>query len=231
MLRLDFSNYKFNIYFEYVAVFILIIMLIYMFIEKLVIMKKSKLVVFWIILSLITSAVDIYGANTVNNILDGKYSTDLHNVVNIFETTYLLFLFISVYISFTYIVHITCGFRYIRKKKLLLILSHVPVLLGMALIIVNYFYPIIMEYGYDKNLYLDTNVYTLLSIYLVEILYLVISLFLIYKYRNLFENKQRKVAAVYPLILVFAIIFEFIFSNYLIVGLATSLCIVIVYNY
>ena len=228
MLRQDLSGFSFNLYFEYVAVFILIIMLIYMFVEKLFIMKRSKILLFLISLLVICTSLDIFGAYTVNRIIEGTSNPELFKVVNILETTYIMLLFISVHFYVTYIVHISCGFHYLRRKKLELILFYLPLAIGLPLIITNYFYPLILNYGYDTAPYFESNIFALISVHGIEIIYVVLSILLIYRYRVMFEKKQRIAASLIPVILVAGIVIEMVMPKYLVIQLMFALCIIII---
>ena len=228
MLRQDLSNFSFNLYFEYVAVFILIIMLIYMFVEKLFIMKRSKILLFLISLLVICTSFDIFGAHTVNRIIEGTSNPESFKVVNILETTYIMLLFLSVHLYVMYVVHISCGFRYLRRKKLELILFYLPFAIGLPLIITNYFYPLILNYGYDTAPYFESNIFALISVHGIEILYVVVSILLIYRYRVMFEKKQRIAASLIPVILVTGIVIEMVMPKYLVIQLMFALCIIII---
>ena len=229
MFRIDLSNLNFNINFEYVSVLILLISLIYMFVEKLVVMKRSKLFAFIIILNIISTTFDIFRAYFANKVIEGTFEVEYFKIVNALQVSHMLFLFIIIYSFSFYVINITCGSEYLRKKKLQLLLFIIPQLGVLIFTIANYFNPIMMNYTYDStHKFLETNLFAFLPVAIIELGYLTLSIIYIFRFKESFDRKQILAIAFVPPIIAFGFIIVFIFPKYLIVPFMISMCVVIV---
>ncbi len=229
MVRFDLSNYIFNINFEYVAIFIMIACLFYMFIEKLIIMKRSMLFAFLIVLSIISTTFDIFRAHISNKIVNGEMGLEYFSVVSALQTSYMLILFLSIFGFVLYAVYITCGIKYLKKKKLELLALLAPITIVTVLTLVNYFYPIIVNYGYEGTAkFYEVNVYVYFTVVFIEASYLALAIRYISKYKTIFDKKQILAIAFIPFLMVGGFVVQFIFSRYLVLPFMIALCIIIV---
>ncbi len=229
MFRIDLSNLHFNINFEYVSVLILLISLIYMFVEKLVVMRRSKLFAFIIFLNIVSTTFDIFRAYLANKVIDGSLELEYFKLVNALQVSHMLLLFISIYSFSFYVINITCGSEYLIKKKLQLFLFIIPQLVVLIFTIANYFNPILMNYTSDGvKMILETNLFVFLPVAIIELGYLALSIIYIFKFKDSFDRKQILAISFVPPIIAFGFLIVFIFPEYLIVPFMISLCIVIV---
>ena len=229
MVRFDLSNYIFNINFEYVAILIMIACLFYMFIEKLIIMKRSMLFAILIVLSIISTTFDIFRANISNKIVNGEMGLEYFSVVNALETSHMLILFLSIFGFVLYVIYITCGIQYLKKKKLELLSFFTPITIVTILTLVNYFYPIIVNYGYEGTAkFYEVNLYVYFTVIFIEVSYLALAIRYISKYKIIFDKKQILAIAFIPFLMAAGFVVEFIFSRYLVLSFMIALCIIIV---
>ena len=190
MLKIDLSNFYYIINFEYVSLLILVILLVFMIINKNITMKRGK--IFFAFVSILTIAVlfNILKSLLVNQMIkNNNYDNIL--LLNFFQTTYLIFLFTSIFGFITYIAYLTCGLSYINNSKRRSFLFYLPAFIILIITFVNYFTCSILRFSFENNtLYFNINIPLLIVFIIIAAIYLIMSIILMVKFKNLYDKKQ-----------------------------------------
>ena len=224
----DFTGFKFILNFEYVAILVLLILLAYMFIEKLIVLRRSRIFTAVIIFSIISASFDIFRAMLVNNYNAGKASDNMIGVANILQTTYLLFFFAAIFMYVMYVVVITCSLSYVNKKKLMFIAFYLPAIAALGITVANYFTTTIMNFKIDGSLNLEVNVICFGILAGIGVYYVFFAIYLMGKFRSIFEKREIiSISVVLPLILT-GLAAEIIAPRLLVLFFMVSLSIILV---
>ena len=233
MYEIDLSGLKYISNFQYVAILVFILMMIYMLIEKLLFLKRSRFFFFVILLSTIATIFDILRATFVNkaislyeasSVVDNYYL----NLSNIFSTTYLLFLYISLFGFIFYIVEITCGLSYIRNKKYRMALFYIPMIFVLVTIFINYFNLTVYKFVFNEKFIMQINIPFIIILLTISLFYLIYSILTLFKFKSIFERKQIVALSLVLPFLFTGIAVEIIFNNYLILDFLISISVVLV---
>ena len=230
MIYIDKQDTKFIMNFEYVAFFIFIVVLIYMFVQKRYSIKRSRVFIGIIVLNMINTACDISASSLLNKIIDNPNPS--HKMVllaNALSTTYFILLFWSIFLFAIYVVVITCGFDYIHKRKFFIAYFYLPVILVSILFVFNYFMCTVIHYSYeDGSIIVRTNIPFFIVFVAFGSLYLIQSILMMFKFKSVFERKQlQAITLVFP-IMFFGMLTEIIFPKYLILSFMIAMFIILI---
>ena len=226
MFERDLSGVKYILNFQYVAVLIIGIMIVYMFIEKLLSLKRSRLFFVVMILSLISTVFDIFRAFFFNKGTGEVINKDFINVANILSTTYIIFLYMALFVFFVYITYITSGVSHFKNRKAL-ILYNIPIIAVLGLLFANYFTTSLYHYDYADKVIMRMNIPSIIIVISVTALYFTESIYLVIKYRSVFERKQvYALSSTLPIIGV-GIVAEMVAVRILVLAFLASICFVL----
>ena len=230
MINMDLTNFKFIINFDYVAIMVMAIMLIYMFIGRLITLRRSKIFTVVIVLSMIATTLDIFRANLANGIIANNNSdSGLIALLNILQSTYLLVLFSSTFGFILYIIDISCGVAYLRKRKFRFILLCLPALAMFTITMMNYFMDMILKFSYiDNKLTLKVNMIFTCIVFGSAFIYLVLTIVMMIRFKIVFEKKQViGMSLILPFVAV-GIVAEIVVPKLLVLGFMVSMCIILI---
>ena len=230
MINIDLTNFRFIINFDYVAMLVMTIMLIYMFVGRLISLRRSKIFTVVILLSMIATSFDIFRANIINKMIEtSNYNSNMLIHANILQTLYYLFLLFATLGFFLYVIDISCGTGYLWKKKLFLILLIIPALTMLTITIMDFFGEMLLTFVYaNGKLYLKVNFLFIGIVFGLAMVYLVLTIVFMVRFRSVFEKKQTiGMSLILPLVAV-GLIAEMIVDKLLVLGFMISICIILV---
>lgn len=229
MIHIDLKDFQYIINYEYVAILIMIIMLGYMIFEKLLKFRRSRIFNSSIILSIISTSIDIIKSYLVNTIIkDPSVGESMITVINVLQTLYLLLLFVSIFGFLTYIAFITCGLEYIHRKTIRKIMFYVPEMLLLIITFLNFFSPTVLRFSFDNGIFFNVNIPGIFVSVSLSMIYLIYSIILMFKYRKIFEKKQvATITFVVPLMAV-GFVTQLIVPKLLILSFMIAICIILV---
>ena len=229
-MKYDISGFQYIINFEYVAIAVMVIVLVYMVINKMFILKRSKLFTFIIIMSIVFNIFNIFKSSIINSLItSGDYNQTLLALANIFQTLHLLTFFLATFLFVCYVVIISCGTDFTRKKIWRLLLLMAPIIIAIGIIISNFFINTGLMYEVDSGkLVININLVFMIILGVIILLYFVATSILVHKFRNIFERKQIwTLFSILPLVSI-GIIVESIVPSLLILSFIISIAIIIV---
>ena len=229
MTYIDKQDFEFILYFEYVAVFIMLVMLVYMFVQKRYSIRRSRVFIGILLLNIVSTMLDIYASRMLNIIVSDKEYTNKQLVIaNILSTLYFLILFWSIFLFAVYAILISCGFDYIHKKKGIAAYFYLPVVIASIILISNFFECTFIQYGFSDGFVLvKTNLPGFSIITLCGSIYLIQSVLIMYKFKTVFEKKQLVAFTfVFPIVFI-GFFLEIIYPKYLVLSFMLALFIII----
>ena len=233
MVTNDLTNFKYVTNFQYVAVLVMAMMIVYILIEKLLFLKRSRLFFVVIILSLISTAFDITRAMHINRLVEiydstGVLKTGLLTTGNILVTFYSLTLFLSLFAFLLYLADITCGLDFMHASKLRLAAIYVPAIAIFGVLFANFFTCTSFRYEYTDKIVMHVNIITLGVVAGFLSLYFVYSAIFLIRFRSVFEKKQIYAMALVPILLIVGIAAEITTRRQLLLSFIISITIVLI---
>lgn len=229
MIHVDLINFKFILNFEYVAVLIMSVMLIYLLVQKKYVIRRSRIFIGIILLNIINTAFDILASNFLNIIIQNPELKDEYLLLaNIFSNTYFLLLFVSIFDFAVYVIMMTCGFGFIHKRFIRILYFYFPAIIMIGIIIVNFFSNSMIYYDYTNNLVMDINVFTFVLYVILAALYLIQSILLMFKYKAIFEKKQLAAIVMVLPIMFAGMLAEIVEPKLLILSFMISIAIILI---
>lgn len=233
MVTNDLTNFKYVTNFQYVAVLVMAMMIVYILIEKLLFLKRSRLFFVVIILSLISTAFDITRAMHINRLVEiydstGVLRMGLLTTGNILVTFYSLTLFLSLFAFLLYLADITCGLDFMHASKLRLAVIYVPAIAIFGVLFANFFTCTSFRYEYTDKIVMHVNIITLGVVAGFLTLYFVYSAIFLIRFRSVFEKKQIYAMALVPLLLIMGIAAEITTRRQLLLSFIISITIVLI---
>ncbi len=233
MVTNDLTNFKYVTNFQYVAVLVMAMMIVYILIEKLLFLKRSRLFFVVIILSLISTVFDITRAMHINRLVEiydstGVLRMGLLTTGNILVTFYSLILFLSLFAFLLYLADITCGLDFMHASKLRLAVIYVPAIAIFGVLFANFFTCTSFRYEYTDKIVMNVNIITLGVVSGFLTLYFVYSAIFLIRFRSVFEKKQIYAMALVPLLLIIGIAAEITTRRQLLLSFIISITIVLI---
>ena len=233
MIERDLTGLHYILNFQYVAVLVMSLMLVYMLVERLLFLRKSRLFFIVILLSLGSTAFDILRATSFNQAISIYNETQVINRVylnlaNIFSVTYLILLFAALFMFVMYAIEITCGFGFIHKNKIRASLFYLPIFFAGVLLFLSYFVNILYKYEFNGSFIMQFNIGWLLTIIIIPLAYLIMSFVLAIVFRKVFERKQLYALALVLPLMTLGLVTEIVVPRLLVLAFLTSICIVLI---
>lgn len=233
MIERDLTGLHYILNFQYVAVLVMSLMLVYMLVERLLFLRKSRLFFIVILLSLGSTAFDILRATSFNTAVSIYNETQVIsrvylNLANIFSVTYLIFLFAGLFMLVMYVIEITCGFGFIYKNKIRASIFYLPIFFAAVLLFLSYFVNILYKYEFNGRFIMQFNIGWLLTIIIISLVYLIMSFVLAIVFRKVFEKKQLYALALVLPLMTLGFVTEIVVPRLLVLAFLTSICIVLI---
>ena len=226
MIIKDLTNFEFVTHYAYASTLIMIIILIYLFVERLVFFRRSRIFASLIILALVETLVDILNAKLFNYY---GVNGELLPLIGFIQNTYLFLLYLSFYGFFIYIIDITIGLDYFNKEKEVIFCLSISFIISEVFVLINYFYPVLFSFDIVNNqVSLVVNMPMLILSILLAGGNFVAIFFLMYRYREIYDWKQIFPFVIILILMVTGILIQLTKPEYLLVSLMISLCFCIV---
>lgn len=191
MAHIEMLDFKFIINFEYVAELIFIVMLVYMFVQKKYLVKRSRAFMWIITLNFINTAFDIFASNLLNYIIADPSLKDKYLLLaNILSNIYFLLLFGSIFAFAVYVILITCGLEYMHKRPLRAILFYTPAIVVIVITFINFFTCSFIYYDFKDCLIMDINIISFIAYVGMAAIYLIYAILEMFRFKTIFEKKQ-----------------------------------------
>ena len=233
MIERDLTGLKYITNFQYVAVLIMLLMLVYMIIERLLFLKKSRLFFTVIVLSLASTAFDIMRAMFFNKAIriyenTGIVSTLNIHMANLFSTTYLILLFIALFVFVIYVVEITSGISFMNRHKLRAAVFYAPIAAVVIILFLNFFINTAYRYEFNDGFKLVANPIMISIIIGISVLYLLMTFAIVIVFRKVFEKRQIAAVAMVLPFMALGLTAEIIVRRLLVLAFITSICIILI---
>lgn len=226
MIIKDLTNFEFVTHYAYASTLIMIIILIYLFVERLVFFRRSRIFASLIILAFVETLVDILKAKLFNYY---GVNGELLPLIGFIQNTYLFLLYLSFYGFFIYIIDITIGLDYFNKEKEVIFCLSISFIISEVFVLINYFYPVLFSFDIVNNqVSLVVNMPMLILSILLAGGNFVAIFFLMYRYREIYDWKQIFPFLIILILMVTGILIQLTKPEYLLVSLMISLCFCIV---